>query len=397
MKLWYNDRERKAIVTEETRRLFDEDAYQTGFSAVVLDCQPNGKGGFEIVLDKTCFFPEGGGQYPDRGVIGDFPVMDVQERQGVIYHTVSGEIPVGALVMGEIDGARRFDFMQQHSGEHIFSGIAHSRFGANNVGFHLGESEMTVDLDVPLSEDDILGIERSVNECVWKNLPIEITYPTKEELSVLPYRSKKELTGKVRIVTIPGYDICACCGTHVRKTGEIGLVKVTAFQNYKGGTRLTMLCGKRALLDYEWRAHDINAATSRLSVKPEELELAITRLENEITERKISESALRRELFERKAAELGSGKRCFTFEPALSPDEMRRFALVLAERFTVAGVFTGEGGNWRFAIASKIADTAPFASLLRKDFSGRGGGKPELCQGTCGGSAEELKKALENL
>ncbi len=382
---------------EATRRLFDENAYQSAFSATVLQCEPDEKDGFAVVLDQTAFFPEGGGQYPDVGTLNGIPVTDVQEKNGVIFHTVSEALPVGATVSGEIDGVRRFDFMQQHSGEHIFSGLAHSRFGATNVGFHLGLSVMTIDLDVPLSEEDILGLETSANECVYQNLPIEITYPTAEELAVLPYRSKKELTGKVRIVTIPGYDICACCGTHVARTGEIGLIKIVSFQNYKGGTRLTMLCGKRALSDYQRRTHDVTEVTTRLSVKPEELSSAVSRLENEITNHKITESALRRELFAAKAAALGTGKRCFVFEDALSPDELRRYCLTLAERFDVAGVFSGSDGNWRFAIASQSGDTTPYVAALRENFSGRGGGKPELCQGTCGGNRSEMEDLLNNL
>lgn len=382
---------------EATRRLFDENAYQWAFTAVVLQCEPDGKSGFAVVLDQTAFFPEGGGQYPDAGTLNGLSVTDVQEKDGVIFHTVPEALPVGMTVSGAIDGVRRFEFMQQHSGEHIFSGLAHSRFGATNVGFHLGLSVMTVDLDVPLSEEDILGLETSANECVYKNLPIEITYPTAEELSVLPYRSKKELTGRVRIVTIPGYDICACCGTHVARTGEIGLIKIISFQNYKGGTRLSMLCGKRALWDYQRRTHDITEVTTRLSVKPEELSAAVSRLENEITNHKITESALRRELFETKAAALGSGKANFVFEEALAPDELRRYCLTLTENFEIAGVFSGSDGNWRFAIASKSGGTAPYVAALRENFSGRGGGKPELCQGTCGGSRAEIENILNDL
>ena len=234
-----------------TKRIFDEDAYITEFEATVLSCTECEKG-FEIILDQTAFFPEGGGQYPDKGTLNRTEITDVQEdKEGVIRHFSEKGIPAGEKVYGKIDWEQRFDFMQQHSGEHIFSGLAHKKFGATNVGFHLGYDETTIDLDVPLSEKDVLELELLANKAVYKNLPIEISYPSEEELEVLPYRSKKKLSGKIRIVTFPGYDICACCGTHVKQTGEIGIIKLTAFQNYKGGTRLFMLCGKRAFKDYQ--------------------------------------------------------------------------------------------------------------------------------------------------
>lgn len=380
-----------------TRRLFDENAYTKDFTAEVLSCDETEKG-FDTVLDSTAFFPEGGGQFPDKGTVGESTVLDVQEdKEGVIHHFLAKEVPTGEKVSCSIDWERRFDFMQQHSGEHIFSGLAHSNFGAANVGFHLGLDETTIDLDVPLGEEQVAMLELSANEAIHKNLPIEINYPSEEELSVLPYRSKKKLTGKVRIVSVPGYDICACCGTHVEKTGEIGIIKITSFQNYKGGTRLFMLCGKRAFLDYQSKNRNVLSVTNGLSVKPGEICEAVKRLENEITEHKIYESALKKELFGLKAEKLGKGEKVCVFESGLSPDELRRYCLTLGENFKIAAVFAGEGENYKYAVSSKTENCSVIAKVINAKFSGRGGGKPELVQGSCCGKESEIKEFFDNL
>ncbi len=380
-----------------TKRLFDENAYMTEFSAKVISCTETEKG-FDAVLDATAFFPEGGGQFPDKGSLSGIEVLDVQEdKEGIIHHFLEKAVPEGETVFGKIDWLRRFDFMQQHSGEHIFSGLAHKHFGATNVGFHLGLEETTLDLDIPLSEEQVNMLELSANEAVQKNLPIEISYPSPEELEVLPYRSKKKLSGKVRIVTVPGYDICACCGTHVEKTGEIGIIKITSFQNYKGGTRLFMLCGKRAFLDYQRKNANVLKVTNNLSVKPEEICTAVSRLENEITEHKIYESSLKKELFALKAEKLGTGKKVCVFEKDLTPDELRRFCLTLAERFKIAAVFSGEGENYKYAVSSKTENCSLIAKAINTNFSGRGGGKPELVQGSCLGKEENIKEFINNM
>ena len=380
-----------------TKRLFDEDAYLTEFEAEVLSCTET-ETGFDMVFDQTAFFPEGGGQFPDKGTLNGIEVLDVREdKEGVIHHFTGIGFAPGEKVHGKIDWKQRFDFMQQHSGEHIFSGLAHSKFGATNVGFHLGYEETTIDLDVPLSEKDVLELELLANEAVYKNLPVEISYPSEEELAVLPYRSKKKLTGKIRIVTFPGYDICACCGTHVKHTGEIGIIKLTAFQNYKGGTRLFMLCGKRAFKDYQSKNGDVIKVTNSLSVKPNELCLAVKRLENEITEHKIYEASLKKELFTLKAEKLGTGEKICVFESGMTPDELRRYCLTLAENFKIAAVFCGKDGDYKYAVSSKTENCAAIAKEINAKFSGRGGGKPELVQGGCLGNASEIEEFFNNL
>lgn len=379
-----------------TIRLFDDNAYETDFDAKIIDKKAE-NGQIWVCLDRTCFFPEGGGQYPDIGTINSVKVSDVQEdSSGNIWHCVENDLK-DDNVHGIIDFSRRFDFMQQHSGEHIFSGIAHELFGATNVGFHLGLEYTTIDLDVQLSEGDINLIEEKANTAIYKNVPFLISYPGQEELKAIPYRSKKELFGKVRIVTIPGYDICACCGTHVRSAGEIGIIKIVSFQNYKGGTRLTLLCGKRAYLDFREKTHDINAVTVGLSVKPNELCTAVSRLTHEITDRKIKESQLRNEMFSLKADLLGNGKITVQYEKDLTPDETRIFSLSLSKNFDVAIVFSENSGTWKYAVSSSKLNCNDYARLINENFSGRGGGKPELCMGSCCANRNELELFFDKI
>ena len=273
--------------TQETIRLYDNDAYATEFEAAVLSCEPKADidNLYEVVLDQTLFFPEEGGQSPDKGVINGINVVDVQIKSGVIIHTVDiavteneagGEpdktkydktnidktkldkISAGSHISGKIDWQHRFYNMQQHSGEHIFSEIVHSRFGFENVGFHLSDSVVTMDFSGVISPEDIADIEREVNVAITKNIPVEVTYPSKAELESLEYRSKIEIEGQVRIVTVPGYDVCACCAPHVKRTGEIGMLKVMNYQNYKGGVRISILCGFRALEAFRQKSQIIS-------------------------------------------------------------------------------------------------------------------------------------------
>ena len=208
-----------------TEKLYYQDAHQAQFQATVLSCRP-GKHGYDVVLDRTCFYPEGGGQPGDTGVLSGVRVTDTHEAGGEIVHYCEAPLAEGQTVEGTIDYERRFEFMQLHTGEHILSGVIHRRFGYENVGFHMGADFVTIDLSGMLTPEQVQSVEAEANEWIWKNVPVEVSYPDPEALKTIPYRSKKELTGQVRIVTIPGADICACCGTHVSNTGEIGLLRL---------------------------------------------------------------------------------------------------------------------------------------------------------------------------
>ncbi|HEX3040209.1 MAG TPA: alanyl-tRNA editing protein, partial [Caproiciproducens sp.] len=254
----------------ETEKLFYEDSYLRTFTAKVLECSKQDEH-YAVVLNRTAFFPEGGGQPADIGVLNTVNVLDVQEHEGKIVHTTDRPLPVGMSVTGGINWPHRFDLMQQHSGEHIVSGIVHRLFGLENVGFHMGAKAVTVDFNGEISEDGLVLVESLSNTAIYRNLPIFAEYPSPEKLDSLEYRCKKELSGKIRIVTVPEYDVCACCGTHVARTGEVGAIKLLSSQRYKGGTRVTLMIGGRALADYNEKAQSVNAVSVLLSAKPEEI------------------------------------------------------------------------------------------------------------------------------
>ena len=232
-----------------TGKLFYDDSHRVEFTAEVLSCEP-WKNQYKIVLDRTVFFPEGGGQYADTGELNGVRVTDVHEKDGVIFHTADAPLKEGETVAGSINWEERFEKMQQHTGEHIVSGLVNARFGYHNVGFHLGGDYCTMDFDGVLTKEELKEIEFAANEAVWKDLEVEVEFPPKDVLEEMEYRSKIEIEAQVRIVTVPGYDVCACCAPHVKKTGEIGLIKLVNMIHYKGGVRITMLCGARALRDY---------------------------------------------------------------------------------------------------------------------------------------------------
>ena len=241
---------------EETKKLYYEDSHRKEFKATVLSCEERltakgKKDGYAVVLDQTAFFPEGGGQFGDRGWIDDVEVYDTHEKGGIILHYTKMPVEAGTTVTGKLDFAERFSRMQEHSGEHIVSGIVHRLHGYDNVGFHLGSENTTLDFNGELSEEQLLEVERLANEAVFADLPVQISYPSREELKTLDYRSKIEIEGQVRLVEIPGVDICACCAPHVTHTGEIGMIKFIACDRHRGGCRVTMLAGIRALKDYQ--------------------------------------------------------------------------------------------------------------------------------------------------
>lgn len=278
-----------------TIKLYEADAYLREFTAVVKACVSEA-GIFKVALDQTAFYPEGGGQPADTGMLGEAKVVDVQEADGVIWHTVTQLLEPGKEVTGAIDFERRFSMMQNHSGEHIVSGIITKKYGCSNVGFHMGTDGITMDFDYVLNEEQLADIEREANAVVLGDVPIRVYYPPSEELKELEYRSKKALSGEVRIVEVEGCDRCACCGTHVSHTGEIRLIKFLRLQNYKGGVRITMLCGERAFEDYRTKHENLTAAARLLSVKPEQVEDSVVRLKEKNIELKRELNQLRKQL-----------------------------------------------------------------------------------------------------
>ena len=264
-----------------TVRLYDRDAYARVFEATVISCEEITKEDrrlYEVVLDQTLFFPEEGGQSPDKGVINDIQVTDVQINNEIITHYLESAIPAGSKVMGRIDWAHRFNNMQQHSGEHVFSGIVHKKFGYDNVGFHLSDQVVTMDFNGVLTAEQGAEIEWEVNQAIAQNVEIVISYPSKDELASIKYRSKIDIEGQVRIVTVTGYDVCACCAPHVRRTGEIGGLKVMSLHNYKGGVRISILCGLRALEAFREKCSIVSDLTSFLTTGQENLVTTVQKL-----------------------------------------------------------------------------------------------------------------------
>ena len=381
-----------------TEKLYYQDSHRKEFEARVVSCEWNEKKEwYEVILDRTVFFPEGGGQYADPGVIDGIPVEDVKEREGEVVHMMKTPLTPGQTVHGEIDYKTRFSRMQQHSGEHIVSGLVHRYFGYDNVGFHLGNEVVTLDFNGTFEPGQLRRIETEANEAVAANLEIRVDYPTREELAALEYRSKKELAGQVRIVTVPGYDVCACCAPHVSRTGEIGLIKLVDAVNYKGGTRVTMVCGFRALEGYRMKEDTVREMSRLLSAKPHEVAEAVERLREEALLWKGKAIQMQTRYLEKKLEELPEGTvNYFVFEEDLDKNAARRFVDAGKERCSgVCGIFLGkEEGGYQFTLGSNSADLKQVLKELYSHFEGRGGGKGPMVQGTVQGSPEAIEDCL---
>ncbi len=381
-----------------TEKLFYQDGYRKEFQAKVLSCEKV-KEQYQVVLDGTAFFPEGGGQYGDIGWLDETEVLDTREKGGIIYHTVASPLEAGTTVTGRLNWEVRFDRMQQHTGEHIISGIVHSRFGYDNVGFHLGEDYCTMDFNGCISKEELREIELEANRAVFANLGVGITYPSKEELIAMEYRSKIEIEGQVRIITIPGYDVCACCAPHLGSTGEIGLIKLVHMMNYKGGERITMLCGFRALADYDRKDENTKAISALLSAKEREVADAVARLKEEAGSLKGKIASLQQKMLAYRAAEIPVEEDVAAgFGSGLSGNAPRELMnLLLNKGAKVCAVFAGdEEKGYRYVIGSKETDVRPLCKRINDAFGGRGGGKPEMVQGSLSGSEEAIREELHN-
>ena len=462
------------IIMNSTIRLFDLDSHQTEFTAAVVCCMPvpeaqnkqtkdrdavpfsegesqfpkygisaadipqfpkTEKNHYLVVLDRTLFFPEGGGQAADTGVLVFSPaasaqmpapspsdtetkepsmedpetpalpssadlrdtvihVLDVREKNGVIFHLTDRPVPVQSTVDGRIDWEKRFDRMQQHSGEHIFSGLVHSLFGYDNVGFHLGEEETTLDFSGPLTDEQISEVELEVNHAVAADLPILVHYPSRSELSSWSYRSKIEIEGQVRLVEIPGYDVCACCAPHVSHTGEIGLVKAVRWMNHRGGVRITILCGMRALADYCAKDRSVKEISVLLSSKETRISSAVRHLQEEIYALRGRIMQLTTERLDRELAALPAKEQdpLFILEE-LPSDQVREFVNQLTARCSgVCCVFYGsDEKGYSYILGSRSTDLRPLCKEMNAALNGRGGGRPEMVQGSVKADADSIR------
>ena len=372
-------------------RLYYTDPYRKEFSAVVTACRQR-KGGYEIALSQSCFYPEGGGQPGDTGSLNDTRVFDTHEKDGEVWHYTLEPMEVGAVVTGRIDWDRRFDFMQQHSGEHMVSGVIHRRFGLDNVGFHMGAEMVTIDFSGILTEQQLLEVEEEVNRRIWQDDEIKCWYPDAEALKEIPYRSKKELTGLVRIVEIPGADICACCGTHVKRTGEIGLVKLLTVQKFHSGVRVEMISGLRAY-QYLTAVQQQNRRVSQLlSAKVMETAAAVEAMAKDVEEKRIRIFQMENQRFHALAEQYRGQGDVVLREDDLSADGVRRLAIAVQETCGGrAAVFSGDDKTgYKYAVGHPDGDLRAWVKELNSALGGRGGGKPGFVQGSLTAKWEEI-------
>lgn len=381
-----------------TEKLYYKDGYLAQFEATVVNCQL-GEKGYEVILDQTAFYPEGGGQPADTGKLDDVAVTYVYDKEGTIYHVVEVALEVGKKVKGKIDFERRFDLMQQHSGEHIISGIVHALYGYNNVGFHMSKDYTTADFDGELTKEQVLDIETRANEAVYQNLAIASHIYQDTEIKERDYRSKLDLKGDVRLVEVPNYDTCACCGIHVKTTGEIGMIKCIASERHRGGMRLTIVCGKRALRDAQQKQEVIMEAGKMLSAKPEVITTNIAKLQEEINNYKQQLVEKTNELFAYKCREYlkTDEPMIFVYEKTLTGDDLRRLSLMLTEQTEkIVLILTGEGNQLKYALACKNQDIRPLNKVLTEALQGKGGGKMGLCQGNLVATSKDVYELFKN-
>ena len=375
-----------------TEKLYDLDSHLREFTARVISCEQDGKR-WAVRLDRTAFFPEGGGQAADTGFLGSARVLDVQEDAGDILHYTDGPLGAGETVTGTLDWQQRFRRMQNHTGEHILSGLVHARYGYRNVGFHLGDGDVTVDFAGELSREQLDELETAVNLAIAENVTVQAWYPSPEELAALDYRSKLELTENVRLVRIEGYDLCACCAPHVSRTGEIGSLRILDFMRHRGGIRLHMLCGLDALEDARMRYRATLAISGLLSVPQADTPAAVERTLRELEEtRQALAGEKRRWLKLRSDALPETEANLCIFEEDLDPVSLRELVNAGMEKTPgICAAFTGQEGDWKYIIGSRKVDLRSLSKEINAAIGGRGGGRPEMIQGSCTADRKQIE------
>ena len=381
-----------------TVRLYYDDSHLFTFKAEVVSCVPaeGTDGRWLVVLDRTAFFPEGGGQAGDTGTLEEVRVLDTRESGGVIFHVTDGALPAGRTVTGELDRAERFSRMQQHSAEHIVSGLVHTRYGFDNVGFHLGQGETTLDFNGELSPEALREIELAANRAVWENVPVTAQLLPPEEAARTEYRSKVTITGQVRLVTVQGYDVCACCAPHVSQSGEIGPVRIADAVRYKGGMRLTLLAGDRALKDYEEKSEAVRAVSRTLSVPPETVPDGVVRLKEESAWER-EQKFFWQERYLDALPDPADGVPLLVFAEGLDKNVLRRFVdRRMRGGTTLCAAFNGtDETGYSFTAGSLGTDLRALSARLRERFGAKGGGSPEMIQGQIRAKEAEIRAFFE--
>jgi len=393
-----------------TEKLYENDSLLKECHAKVLACNKKANG-YEIVLDRTVIFPEGGGQPSDKGWIDGAIVTHAAEKDGQVFHDCNEALAVGSEVLVKLDWARRLDHMQQHCGEHLLSYAFWKLFGANNIGFHMNDQSVFVDLDKEISPEEVMLAEDFVNAEIWKNKPITVSYISSEDLSDLEMRKKNEnITGTLRIVSVEQGDSCTCCGTHPPATGMVGIIKVLGSDRHRGGMRIEFVCGRRALLDARHKHEAISETNALLSVKPEEVPTAVRKLKEELAEitarlknKTLELYQLRKEGLLANASTDKDGRRLMlVVEEECAAKEAKLFAQVLTtdEEKLTAGIFyrVGERINYIFMSSEGGRDCKLLCQTVNQLLSGKGGGNAAFAQGSaayCSAWREQIEK-LEN-
>ena len=381
-----------------TERLYYADSHRQDFAARVVSCRP-AENGWTVVLDRTAFFPEGGGQPGDTGTLNGVPVTDTQEAEGEILHFVAAPLADGVAVTGALNWDRRFALMQNHSGEHIVSGTAHRLFGCDNVGFHMSGGEVTIDLSSELTEKQLERLEEEANRVVFEDRAVRTYFPKPEVLEKIRYRSKREMTGDVRLVEIENCDLCACCAPHVNHTGEIGVIRLTGAMRHRGGMRLTAVCGRNALEDYRRMSRAAEEISALLSVPRTETVRGVTRQAEELERARSETAVLRRRLLDMKIAGLTPTRgNLILFEQELSGEDLRRLADAGADRCTgVCAAFCSGADGCQYVIASRHVDLKGRARMFNEAVGGRGGGSSAMIQGSCRASEDTIREAVAGI
>lgn len=396
----------------QTQKLFETNSHMRECKATILSCSyDEQKNAYAVVLDKTVFFPEGGGQFADLGSLHVQAnqsvsnltqmanVLDVKITDDIIFHYTDTPLEVATSVTCQIDWARRFDFMQQHSAEHIVSGLVYQKFGYHNVGFHLGLTETTLDFDGPLTPEDIQWLEYEANQAIYKNIAFDISFPDKKTLATLPYRSKKPLDGDIRIVTLPGYDICACCAPHVNTTGEIGVIKIVSFMAHRGGMRLTILCGNRALADYKAKQTSVEQISQLLSVKQPLVADGVAKTKQDQVALVTRINALQQMLLDEVLRTLPTPEETeniLLFQKDLDMKAIRDAVNELCTKYIgYCGIFVGDDETgYNFVLGSSTKDCTEISQLFKETFGAKSGGSKPMIQGNVCATKEAIRKML---
>lgn len=396
-----------------TVKLYENNSLLKSCQAVVTACTES-KGKYLIELDQTVFFPEGGGQLSDKGIISDAKVAHVAEKNGHILHECDKPLAVGSMIEAKLDWMVRLDRMQQHLGEHILSYAFWKLFKANNVGFHMNEDNVTIDLDKEMTPEELLKAEHLTNEIIWDNRPVSVNYMDSTELEAHKNEMRKfndKLTGILRIVSVEGADICTCCGTHPPFTGMVGSVKIIRSDKHKNGCRVEFLCGRRALLDADKKNNILLSVAADFSAKPEQVPERLAKLHKEVEE-------LHEQLKAKTLALLERGLEDKLAEAALRADGSKLLVMALTGdgkeskllmprlmtlTNTMSVIFSVQSERISYVLvlgADTSGDCRTYIKIVNEIFAGRGGGKPDCAQGGapyCDDWQDKLERAKNAL